>query len=61
MKFSLQLEKMSRACTKDFLEFNWLNVHDRYLEFIASDIFKFYNNQCPDYFNEVSALLTIME
>ena len=36
-----------------FLELNWLNVHDRYLQFIVSDTFKFYNNQCPDYFNEV--------
>ena len=34
-------------------ELNWLNVHDRYLKFIVSDIFKFYNNQCPDCFNEV--------
>ena len=24
-----------------------------YRQFIASDIFKFYNNQCPDYFNEI--------
>ena len=44
---------MSRICVKEFLELNWLNVHDRYLQFIVSDIFKFYNNQCPDYFNEV--------
>ena len=37
----------------EFLKLNWLNVHDRYLPFIVSDIFKFHNNQCPDYFNEV--------
>ena len=24
-----------------------------YLQFIVFDVFKFYNNQCPDYFNEV--------
>ena len=53
MRFCLQLEKMSRICAKDFLELKWLNVYDRYLQFIVSDIFKFYNNQCPDYFNEV--------
>ena len=35
------------------LELNWLNDHDRYLQFIVSDIFKFYNNQCPDYLNKV--------
>ena len=44
---------MSRICVDEFLELNWLNVHDRYLQFIVSDIFKFYNNQCPDYFSEV--------
>ena len=43
---------MSRICVKELLELNWLNVHDRYLQFIVSGIFKFYNNQCPDYFNE---------
>ena len=37
----------------EFLELNSLNVHDRCLQFIVSDIFKFYNNQCPDYFNDV--------
>ena len=36
-----------------FLELNWLNVHDRYQQFTVSDIFKFYKNQCADYFNEV--------
>ena len=44
---------MSRICVNEFLELNWLNVHDRYLPFIVSDILKFHNNQCPDYFNEV--------
>ena len=53
IRFCLQLDKMSRICVNEFLELNWLNVHDRYLQFIVSDIFKFYNNQCPDYFNEV--------
>ena len=51
---------MSRICVKEFLELNWLNVPHRYLQFIVSDIFKYYNdifkyynNQCPDHFNEV--------
>ena len=52
-KFCLQLDKMSRICVNEFLELNWLNVHDRYLKFSVSDIFKFHNNQCPNYFNEV--------
>ena len=44
---------MSRICLNEFLELNWLNAHDRYLQFIVSDFFKFYYNQCPDYFSEV--------
>ena len=36
-----------------FLELNWLHVHDRHPQFIVSDIFKFYNKQCPDYCSEV--------
>ena len=51
--FCLQLDKMSRICVNEFLQLNWLNIHDIYLQFIVSDIFKFYNNQCPDYLNEV--------
>ena len=47
IRFCLQLDKMSRICVNEFLELNWLNVHDRYLQFIVS-VFKFYNNQCPD-------------
>ena len=54
IRFCLQPDKMSTSCAKEFLELNWLNVHDRHLQLVVSDIFKFYNNQCPDYFNEVS-------
>ena len=53
IRFCLQLDKMSRICGNEFLELNWLNVHDRHLKFIVSDIFKFYNNQCPDNCNDV--------
>ena len=52
-RFCLQLDKMSRIWVKEFLQLNWLNVHDRHLQFIVSDIFKFHNNQCHDSFNEV--------
>ena len=44
---------MSRICGKWFLELHCFNVDDRYLQFIVSDIYKFYNNKCPDYFHEV--------
>ena len=34
-----------------------MHVHDRYLKFIVSDIFKFYINQSSVYFNEVFCLI----
>ena len=42
--FCLQLDRMSRICVKEFLELNWLNVQDRYLQFIVSNILKFCSN-----------------
>ena len=39
-------------CTDSFLNLS-KRVKLRYLKFIVSDIFKFYNNQCPDYFHEL--------
>ena len=39
IRFCLQLDKMSRICVKEFLELFWVNIHDRYLQFIDSDIF----------------------
>ena len=39
-------------CLSQTLECTF-NVHDRYLQFIVSDTFKFYNSQCPNYFNEI--------
>ena len=51
MRFCLKLVKLSRICMKEFPELNWLNVYDSYLQFIVSDISKFYKNQCPDCFS----------
>ena len=48
---------MSKVCVK----LNWLNVHDRYLQFIVFDIFKYYINHYPDYFNEVSCTFDVNE
>ena len=52
IRFCLQLDKTSKIRLKEFLQLNWQNVHDRYLQFIVSDIFKFQNDQFPDHFNE---------
>ena len=57
IRFCLQLDKRSKIWVKEFLKLTWLNVHDRYLKFIFSDIFKFQNDRCPDYFNEIFCLV----
>ena len=52
IRFCLQFDKRSKIRIKEFLQINWLNIHDSYLQFIVSDIFKFQNDQCPSYFDE---------
>ena len=44
IRFYLQWDKICRICVNEFLELNWLNVHDRCLQVIISDIFKFYSS-----------------
>ena len=56
-KFCLQLDKRSKIFIKELLQFYWLNVHDRYLQFIVSDILRFHNDQCPDYFDKPFCLV----
>ena len=51
LRLSLQLDKTPKICVEEFLQLNWLNVHDRNLQFIVSDTFKFQNNQSPSYFD----------
>ena len=47
MMFCLRLDKMSRISVKESLELNWLNAHNRYLQFIVFDIFKFLQQSVP--------------
>ena len=51
MWFSIRLDKRSKICVKEFLQLNLLNFHDRYLQFTASDVIRFYDDQCPNYFD----------
>ena len=64
IRFCLQLDKMSRNCVNEFLELNWLNVHDRYLPdryslFMIFLDFKIISALTTSM--KLSALLTIME
>ena len=57
IRFCLQLDKMSRICVQELLELHCRHLHDRYLQFITCDVFKFYDNQCPGYCNKVFFLV----
>ena len=50
MCFPLHLDERSNIHFKEFLQLNCLNVHEKYLQLIVPDIYKFENNQCHDYF-----------
>ena len=54
IRFCLELDKRSKTRVEEFLQLNWLNVLDRNLQFIVFDIFKFQNNQCLSYFDELT-------
>ena len=52
MRFCLQLHKRSKICVKEFLQLNWLNINDKYLQVTVSDNLRFCNGQCADYFDQ---------
>ena len=53
MRFCLQLDKSSKIHVNELSILNWLSVYDRNLQFIASEIVKFYNDQSLEYFDKI--------
>ena len=51
--FCLQLDKMSHISHKEFETINWLPIKELYNQCINSIAFKYFDNQCPHYLNEV--------
>ena len=52
MRFCLQLHKRPKIRVKEFLQLNWLNINDKYLQVTVSDNLRFCNGQCADYFDQ---------
>ena len=44
---------MSNISQKEFETFNWLPIKERYNQCVNSVAFKYFDNQCPHYLNEV--------
>ena len=51
--FCLQLDKISTISQKEFNDLNWLPVTNRFEQYVISIVFKFINDNCPYYLNEV--------
>ena len=53
IRFCLQLDKMPHISHEEFEFLNWLLVTERFNQCINSIVFKYVNNQSPNYLNEV--------
>ena len=53
IRFWLQLDKMTHISHKEFKILNWLRVTERFNQCINSIVFKYVNNQCPNYMHEI--------
>ena len=53
MRFCLRLDKLKHISHEEFERLNWLPVTHRFKQFVISIVFKYFNEQCPNYLNEV--------
>ena len=53
VRFCLQLDKNNWIGVAEFKEINWLNINGRFSQCILSGIYKFFNSESPEYFNEI--------
>ena len=53
MRFWLQSEKLKHISHEKFEHLNWLPVTYRFKQCVNTIIFKYFNEQCPNYLNEV--------
>ena len=53
IRFWLQLDKMTHISHKEFKILNWLRVTERFNQCINLIVFKYVNNQCPNYLHEI--------
>ena len=51
--FCLQLDKKAWMGVAEFKEINCVNINDRFSQCVLSCIYKFFNSESPEYFNEI--------
>ena len=58
MCFCLQLDKLKHISHEEFERLNWLPVSYRFKQCVNSMVSKYFNEQCPNYMNEVFDVAT---
>ena len=53
IRFCLKLNARCSIITKHFEKINWLPIHERVLQCYLCRIYKFFNKNCPKYFDEI--------
>ena len=53
MRFCLQLDKSKQIFHEGFERFNWSSVTYRFKQCVNAIVFKYFNEQCPNYLNEL--------
>ena len=58
MRFCLRLDKLKHISQEEFERLKWLPVTCRFKQCVISIVFKYFNEQCPNYLNEVFDVAT---
>ena len=53
IRFSLKLQSREHISNEHFQKLNWLPINQRFQQCVTSTVFKFVQNKCPAYMNEV--------
>ena len=53
MRFCLQLDKLKHISHEEFDCLNWLTVTYRFKRSVNAIVFKYFNEQCPNYLNDI--------
>ena len=53
IRFCLQLDKLKHISHEEFERLNWLPVTYRFKQCVNTIAFKYFNEQCPNYLNEI--------
>ena len=56
IRFCLKLQSREHISNEHFHKLNWLPINQRFQQCVTSTVFKFVQNKCPAYMNEVFRL-----